>query len=102
MLLLIDQHLQGLSIHRFDLIVTGLVQLQHPLQDVVLFHEVSRVDRAELVPVEGQGRQTGQVVLLLDTLVGGLHKVNALLLTLVIDVLDLIDDLLALLISLAI
>lgn len=102
MLNIVDQHLQRLPVHGLNLIMTGIVQVQHPHQDILLLHQISRVHSAELVPVESQGRQHRQIVFLLDSIVRCLDKVNILLLALIINVLQLVDNLLALLVSLAV
>lgn len=47
-------------------------------------------------------RQTGQVVLLINIVVGCLYKVNVFFLAFVIDVLQLVKDLLGLLIALSV
>jgi len=47
-------------------------------------------------------RQTGQIVFLINIIVGCLYKVNVFFLALVIDVLQLVKDLLGLLIALSI
>lgn len=102
MLHVIDQNLQRLSVHRLNLIVARLVQVQHPCKDVVLLHQITSVDGTELVPVERQSRQRREVVFLFNAVIGSLDKVNFLLLALIIDVLQFIDDLLALFVSFAV
>lgn len=95
----VDEHLQRFPVDALDDVRRGRSQLEDPLQDLFFVHHITCVDLSELVSVEGQGWQPRQVVLLLDTLVGDLHEVDLLLLALVVDVLELLKDLLALLVA---
>lgn len=99
---IIDQNLQRFAINRLDDIRIGLIQVQHPFQDLVLLHQIAGVDGAEFVPIESQCRQLGQIVFLVDAFVGRFDEVNALLFALVVDVLQFVEDFLRFFVSLAI
>lgn len=53
---LVDEHLERLTVNRFNHFGLGLVLLQHPLEDLLLVHQIPGVDGAELVTVEHQRR----------------------------------------------
>lgn len=90
---LVDEHLERLAVNRLDHFGLGLVLLQHPLEDLLLVHQIPGVDGTELVTVEHQRRQVLQIVLVLNVVVRSLDEINVLLFALVIDVLQLSDDL---------
>lgn len=100
MLDIIDKHLQCFSVDALDNIRLRCAEIKHPIQDLFLVHHVTRVDLPELVPVKRQRWQPRKIVLLLDTFVGDLDEVDVLLLALVVNVLEFLEDLLALLIAL--
>lgn len=98
----VDQHLQCFAVDRLNNVRTGLVQLQYPLENFLLLHQIAGVDGAEFVTIKRQCWQRLQVVLLVNAFVGCLHKVNVLLLALIVDVLQLVEDLLCLFVTLAV
>lgn len=95
----VDKHLQRFSINALDNVWCGRSKLEDPFQDLFLVHHITRVDLPELVSIEGQRRQSWQIVFLFDTLVGDLHEVDILFFALVVDVLEFLKDLLALLVT---
>lgn len=102
MLDVVDENLQCFAVDGLDDVRVRFVQLQDPLQDLVLVHEVAVVDGAELVAVERERWQIGQIVFLVDAIVGSFDEVDALLLAFVVDVFKFIQDLLRLLVALAV
>lgn len=99
MLNIIDEHLQRLPVDALDNIRRGCAKLEHPLQDLFLVHHVTRIDLPELVSVERQCRQSRKIVFLLDSFVRYFYEIDLLLLALVVDILELLQNLLAFLVT---
>lgn len=100
MLDVVNQNLKRATVDRLNNIGRRFNEIQHPLKDFILIHQIAGVNRAELVAVKGQRGQRRQVVFLFDSIVARLHKVDVFLLALVVDVLQLVEDLLWLFVTL--